>query len=123
MDVDIETRSEENPWLLWLSDRNVDYLEIPPADDLHGMITEHLTRLKTSAARPLQVAIEKYYDEINDKMEDYVDSIMYDVNAKLAAKLNGGQERQQEEELKWQKLRSSVTIINEQMQQLHNYKA
>lgn len=107
MDVDIETRNEKNPWLLWLSDRDVDYLEIPPADDLHGMITEHLTRLKTSAARPLQVAIEKYYVEVNDKMEDYVDSIMDDVNTKLEAKRKSGQARQQEEELKWKKRKRS----------------
>lgn len=121
--IDIETRKEGNPWLLWLSKRDVDYLEIPTADDLHGMINQHLQGLKTIATKPLQEAIEKYYDEVNEKMEDYLSSIMDDVNAKLTTKLNSGQERQQEEELKWQKLRSSVTIINKQMQQLHNYKA
>ncbi len=122
IDTDIETHSEKNPWLLWLSNRNVNYLEIPPADKLHEMITGHLARLKTIAARPLQEAIEKYYDEVNEKMEDYLSSIMDDVNTKLTAKLNNHQEKQQEEELKWQKLRSSVISISKQIQQLHNYK-
>lgn len=121
--LDIETRSEGNPWLLWLFDRDVDYLKIPAADDLHVTISEHLERLKTIAARPLQEAIEKYYDEVNAKMEDYLSSIMDDVNAKLTTKLNNGQAIQQEEELKWRKLISSANIINEQMQQLDNYKA
>lgn len=122
-EVNIGTHSEGNPWLLWLSDRDVNYLEIPPADKLHEMLTGHFEGVRAYAAKPLQQAITKYYEEVADKMEDYIDSVMDDVNAKLKVKRAESQKKHQKEELKWLQLRSSVNIINEQMQQLHNYKA
>lgn len=117
-----EEKTERDPWLLWLGTRNVNYGEIPSPDYLHRMITSHLASIRNTAAKPLREAISKYYNEVAAKMDDYLESIIEDVNAKLANKLNEGKAKQKEEEQLWLEMRESITFISSQMQQLLMHK-
>lgn len=117
------THVERNPWLLWLSQRDVTYADIPSADALHAMIVSYLDSIRTQASKPLQEAISTYYKEIDIKMTQYISSINDDVQSKFEAVYKNGATQHKQQEETWMKLNHLADAMTSNMQALTNYKA
>lgn len=123
LDVDSETQIERNPWLLWLSTREVKYAEIPSADKLYAMIVSYLKSIRNQAEKPLQDAIFKYYAEIEKKARDYMDSIMSDVNKKFDIAYSDNDSKYAEQKEIWDGLDELAGNLSSAIKNITIYKA
>ena len=115
-----ETKTEQNPWLLWIVEREVNYIDIPSTDEIHTNIVDYLKEKKLS---PLRKVIYEYCQKIGEKMDDFLRDVCDDINIKLKSTYDEHKKNHQQQEEIWKSMDNAIKSMSSEFETLIAHKA
>ena len=121
--IEQEVRIESNPWLLWLSEREVAYASIPSTRQLRDLYIAYMKNTESMTLKPLIENIKTYFNKIDSNMKKYVESIIDDANHKFDKAFEENKKGYITDISHWRSLQAKSNEINNILQDISIAKA